>query len=290
MKTIEVCNLAKHFGKTKAVDGISFHVDEGEIFGFLGPNGAGKTTTIRCMLDFIRPTSGSILIKGNDTQKASLEVRKSVGYLSGEVRLNKKWTGQTHIDFFSKFAGKNNRTDELIKRLAFDPSVKAKALSSGNRQKLGLILAFMSNPDIIIFDEPTNGLDPFLQRTVYELLEEARENGATIFMSSHNLNEVERICDRVGIIKKGKIVTVESVLSLKEKRLYSIRAVFSKKVDPKVFQKDGVEIERELKHGYMLTVKGDVKPLMKHLSTLPLEDVEIMHSSLEDIFMEYYRK
>ncbi len=166
MSAVEVDNLRKYFGNTKAVDGVSFSVEEGDLFGFLGPNGAGKTTTIRCMMDFIRPLGGSITILRKDAQEDSVELKKKIGYLPGNVYLYSKWTGQTHIDFVRQFnAGKDISLD-LINRLGFDPTVKTKHLSPGNKQKLGLILAFMTNPEVLILDEPTLGLDPLLQNEV----------------------------------------------------------------------------------------------------------------------------
>ncbi|MBU1166924.1 ABC transporter ATP-binding protein, partial [Patescibacteria group bacterium] len=157
---ISVRKLKKHFGKTKAVDGISFNVQKGEIFGFLGPNGAGKTTTIRCLMDFIRPQEGRIEILGQDAHQNAVELKKKIGYLSGQVRLYDHWNGKEHISLVAKLNGNKDIAQKLIKRLDFDTSKKAKTLSSGNRQKLGLIMAFMTEPEVMIFDEPTNALDP----------------------------------------------------------------------------------------------------------------------------------
>ena len=199
MNAIEVKNLKKHFGKIKAIDGIDFSVEKGEIYGFLGPNGAGKTTTIRCLMDFIRPTEGSITILGKDAQKHSVELNKKIGYLSGQVHLYDKWTGQQHIDFIKATNGTEDIAEKLIKRFDFDPAMKTKKLSSGNRQKLGIIMAFMTKPELLICDEPTNALDPLLQHEVYELLKEARDGGATVFMSSHNLPEVEKVFGKLRI-------------------------------------------------------------------------------------------
>jgi len=210
MSVIKVNSLKKYFGKTKAIDDISFNVEKGEIFGFLGPNGAGKTTTIRTMMDFIRPTGGEIKILGLDAQKDTVELKKKIGYLSGELRLYKKWTGQDHINFVKNLHGDGDIAENIAKRFGFDPSLKVKSLSSGNRQKLAIVMAFMSKPEVLIMDEPTNALDPLLQNEMYELIEEVAEKGTTVFMSSHNLSEVDRVCSRVGIIKEGKMVTTES--------------------------------------------------------------------------------
>jgi len=288
MSVIEVQNLKKYFGKIKAVDDISFTVERGEIFGFLGPNGAGKTTAIRCMMDFIRPQYGSIKILDKDAQKDTVELKKNIGYLSGYVSLYDKWTGKTHIDFVCSLNGGEDRSKELIEKFDFDPTRKAKHLSSGNKQKLGLIMAFMLRPEVLILDEPTIGLAPLLQNTVYELLREATNNGSTVFMSSHNLAEVDRICSRVGIIKNGKMVAVESIHALKEMRMYTVTAYFSEDFDKNAFKMDGTEIAKELPKGLVLNVKGDLDPLIKKLGQFNLKDLEIEHASLDDIFLEYY--
>ena len=285
---IQVKNLKKHFGKVKAVDDISFSVDKGEVFGFLGPNGAGKTTTIRCLMDFIRPTAGQISILGKDAQKETVEVKKNVGHLSGDVHLYDKWTGQTHIDFIRKLNGKHDIANKLIKRFDFDPTRKTKELSSGNRQKLGIILALMFEPPVLIFDEPTNALDPLLQNTVYELMEEATDKGATIFMSSHNLAEVERICERVGVIREGKMMATEDITTLKEKKIYTVKAFFAGEFNEKDFNTNGVHITKKFKNGLTLKVKSDIDQVVKKLSVYKLKDLEIEQASLEDIFLEFY--
>ena len=288
MSTIEVKNLKKYFKKTKAVDDISFNVERGEIFGFLGPNGAGKTTTIRCMMDFIRPTGGSITMLGQDAQKKAVELKKKIGYLSGYVQLYPKWTGREHINFVKKFNGQNDISEELIKRLGFNPEMKAKKLSSGNRQKLGIIMAFMNKPELLIMDEPTNALDPLLQNEVYELLQEATRDGATIFMSSHNLAEVDKVCSRVGIIRQGKIVAMESIASLKSKRLYTITARFEEKIPSDQLKLDGLSIKKEITGGYLMSYKGNINNLVAFMNDKKLNDIQVEHASLEDIFLEFY--
>jgi len=287
-KVIQVKNLKKYFGKTKAINDVSFSIEEGEVFGFLGPNGAGKTTTIRCLMDFLRSTEGEINILGKDAHKDSVELKKDIGYLSGSVKLYDKWTGQAHIDYFKKLNGHHNIASDLIKRFDFNSKVKTKNLSSGNRQKLGIILAFMFEPKLLIFDEPTNALDPLLQNEVYELIEEQVKKGATVFMSSHNLNEVERVCSRVGIIKNGKMVAEESILKLKDKKLYDIKVCFENKVDLAELKKNGLEIAQVLPNCLILKAKGDINPLIQKLSQYKLRDLNIERANLEDIFMEFY--
>ena len=290
MSAIEVKDLKKYYGKTKAVDGISFTVGKGEIFGFLGPNGAGKTTTIRCMMDFIRPDEGAIAILDQDAQKNSVSLKYRIGYLSGDIYLYKKWTGRDHINFVSRLNGNDHIADELSKRLDFNPSIKTRQLSSGNRQKLGIIMAFMLRPEILILDEPTLGLDPLLQNEIYELLSEVTGKGATVFMSSHNLAEVDRVCSRVGIIKKGKMVATESIAALKEKKIHTVHVYFDYKVDKDEFLDENMELVKELSNGLIFKVKGDINPLLKKLSGHKLKDIDISQASLEDIFMEYYER
>lgn len=290
MPVIEVKNLQKYFGNTRAVDGISFTVEKGEVFGFLGPNGAGKTTTIRCLMDFIRPTSGLISMLGLDAQKDTVALKKKVGYLSGSVHLYDKWTGQDHIEFVGRLNGGSDIAEQLIKRFDFNPEVKAKNLSSGNRQKLGIILSFMTRPELLILDEPTNALDPLLQNSVYELLKEVTKNGTTVFMSSHNLSEVDRICHRVGIIRQGKMVATESINSLKSKRMHIIHVSFSDKFDKKEFMTDGIQVVQEFVDGLAFNVKGDINPLIKKISSHTVKDLHIEHAPLEDIFMEFYQQ
>lgn len=289
MDVIEVKNLKKYFGKTKAVDDISFEVRKGEIFGFLGPNGAGKTTTIRCMIDFIRPTAGQLSILGLDAQKDSVYLKRKIGYLSGEARLYEKWKGKEHIEFIEKIRGKSKIVNNLIKKLDFDPKITAKHLSSGNKQKLALILALMHQPEVLIMDEPTLGLDPLLQNTIYDILEKFKEKGTTIFMSSHNLPEVEKVCDRAGIIKEGKMVGIETIEELGEKRLRRIEVRFKDEYNKSDFDFDGVEKINEIPDGLILTVRGDINPIVKKIAEYNLRDLEISHATLEDVFLEFYQ-
>lgn len=290
MQAIEVKNLKKYFGPIKAVDDISFTVAQGEVFGFLGPNGAGKTTTIRCMMDFLRPTAGEIKILGKDARLDGVELKKKIGYLSGQVKLYDKWTGQMHIDFIKQLNGKHERSKELIERLDFNPKMKTKKLSSGNRQKIGIIMAFMCEPEILIFDEPTNALDPLLQNIVYELIKEAADQGTTVFMSSHNLAEVDKVCSRVGIIKAGKMVATENIMALKAKRMHTIRAFFHSQPSKEHFLNENIKILKELPDGLIMNVKGDIVPLISKLTDMNLKDIEIEHASLEEIFLEFYEK
>jgi ABC-2 type transport system ATP-binding protein len=290
MSAIEVKNLKKYFGKVKAVDGISFDVGEGEIFGFLGPNGAGKTTTVRCMMDFLRPDKGSITILGLDSQKDSVGVKKVTGHLAGDIKLYDSWTGEDHINLVMKMRGDGEYAKELSKRLNFDSKMKVFYLSTGNKQKLGLILALMSKPKLLILDEPTVGLDPLLQNEVYQILKQLQKQGSTIFMSSHNLPEVERICERVAIIKKGKLVALEHIEDLKRKAIYEITIYFAENFNESDFNLPNIKIVNKLDNSLMMTAKGDLSQFFKILSTYKLKDVNINRASLDQIFLEHYSK
>lgn len=297
MNAIEFKNFKKYFsikgglgGHTKAVDDVSFNVKKGELFGFLGPNGAGKTTTIRCLMDFLRPTGGSISVFGLDSKKDSVEIKKKIGYLSGDVKLYDKWTGEDHIKFVEKIRGESKLSKQLIKDFDFNPKVKFKSLSSGNKQKLGLILALMSEPEILVLDEPTSALDPLLQNLVYDKIKELNKKGATVFMSSHNLPEVERVCSKVGIIKNGKLVTTENIKDLVGKKIINVSVYFDNEYNLKDFNIKGIEIKKKLPKGLILTVKGDINVVLKQVLKYKVRDIEITHASLEDIFLEFYEK
>lgn len=290
MKAIKVDQLKKYFGKNKAVDGISFDVEKGEIYGFLGPNGAGKTTTIRCMMDFIRPKGGEVKILGLDAQKDTVALKSQIGYLSSEERLYDTWTGQDHINLLKRIRGDSKRAKKLTTQFNLNPNLKIHHLSSGNKRKLSLILALMSEPEVLILDEPTAGFDPLLQNVIYDILREYRDRGRSVFMSSHNLAEIERICNRVAIIKQGKLVATESIQDLKKKKLYSIEVYFDQKFNKKDFKLEGVKIVEEMPTGLIINVKGDVNPLIKKLNKYQLTDLEIKHAGLEEIFLEFYRQ
>lgn len=289
MNAIEVKNLKKHFGKVKALDGVSFEVGKGEVFGFLGPNGAGKTTTIRLMMDFIRPTAGEIKIFGLDANQDSVELKKKIGYLSPEDRLYKGWTGQEHVDFIRSIRGNSQGAQLLVKELDLDLKRRVWQLSTGNKQKLSLVLSMMSDPDLLIMDEPTLGLDPILQERIYQMLDKLGHQGKTIFMSSHYLSEVEKVCDKVAIIKEGKLVATEHIADLKKKKMYSVRATFENEVNANIFKLNGVEVKDQHKDFIELVVKGDINQVVRALSEHKLRDLDIERASLEDIFLEFYK-
>lgn len=287
---ILIKDFKKQFGKLHAVDGINLEIKKGEIFGFLGPNGAGKSTTIRCLMGFNKPTDGSISVFGYNMATEATEAKKQMGYLSGNVKLYDNWTGWDHIRFFEGARGKSKNLDDLIQRFNFNPNAKFRHLSSGNKQKLGLILALMHEPKLLVMDEPTVGLDPLLQNEIYKVLIEMRDRGTTIFISSHNLPEVERLCDRVAIIKQGKLVAVESIKQLGEKKLHKIEVRFSDQFSASEFRVEGVEKVDEIPSGLLITVSGDLNPVLRALARHKLIDLEITHASLEDVFMKFYER
>jgi ABC-2 type transport system ATP-binding protein len=234
---IEVRGLTKRYGDARGVVDLTFEVGHGEAFGFLGPNGAGKTTTIRTLLDFIRPTSGSVRVFGMDPRREGVRVHERVGYLPGELALYERMTGEEFLRAFGELRGGGSRTwsrmTELAGRLGLDLSRRIHDLSHGNKQKIGLAQAFMHDPDLLILDEPTQGLDPLVQQTFYSMVDEERRRGAAIFLSSHVMPEVERLCDRVGIIREGHLATVADIGELKAKALRRLEFHFDGRYRPR---------------------------------------------------------
>lgn len=280
--------LSKRFAATKAVDDVSFSVEKGEIFGFLGPNGAGKTTTIRLMMDFLRPDSGRVELLGLNAITAGVAARKRIGYMPAVTSLNERWTGRDHIEYARALRRQPDSADTLARRLDLEVAKKAKHLSTGNRQKLSLVLAFMFTPELIILDEPTNGLDPLLQQTVYELIGEAHKRQSTVFMSSHNLAEVERTCTRVGILREGKLIAQETMASLQNKHLYTIQLWFERDFDEKLFMLSHVQIVNRQPRMLSLKYTGDIQPILDLIARAKPHDVSINHATLEEHFMTFY--
>ena len=287
---IVIDNLYKSYGDVQAVKGISMSVERGEIFGFLGPNGAGKTTTIRCLLDVIRPTSGSLRVLGLDAQQDTHELHQYIGYLPGDVRLPGQMTGKQVIEYFSRLQG---RQPVLLKELVarFDVEMKRplKGYSKGMRQKIGIVLAFMCDPDVLILDEPTSGLDPLLQKTFNEFLLDEQARGKTIFMSSHIMSDVEKVCQRVAVIRKGELVTLEAVEALREKAGQRVIVEF---VDPvsadELSRIPGVSNVSQSNSAYHLNVSGSMDPLIKALSRHEVLRLQAEEAPLEEVFLKFY--
>ena len=285
---VEVKSLRKNFGSFAALNDTTFTVPKGGIFGFLGPNGAGKTTTIRCLMDFIHADSGAATVLGLDSSRDSVALKRKIGYLPAAEQYYENWTGQQHIDFVAKLKGVNAESI-LIEQLGFNPRTKVKHLSTGNRQKLGIIMALLGDPELLIMDEPTRGLDPILQNQVYEILSEHRKQGGTVFMSLHNLPEVSKICDSVAVIRAGAIVAEETIESLRNKSVHHVDVSFEKHVDHKQFETEGVTIVRSARSTLSLRVKGDLNKTLHLIAKQPIKDLSVAHASLEEIFLEIYK-
>lgn len=289
---IYISHLTKKYGDFTAVSDLSLDIPQGEIFGFLGPNGAGKTTTIRTVLDLIRPTEGSAAILGLDTHEHAVDLRRRVGYLPGELALYPDLSGKEILTYFANLRGGVDWTwvDELAERFEVDLARKAGALSSGNKQKVGIVQAFMSRPEVYLLDEPSTGLDPLMQQEFQALLREVTKAGATVFLSSHTLSEVERVADRVGFIREGLLVAIERMRDLREKALRRVSMQFAKPVKAKVLS--GVEGVREVEvDGVHATVtyEGAMTPLLKAAAAHEVLSLASSSVDLDEIFLTFYR-
>ncbi len=297
---ITTSGLTKAYGQVQALRGVDLAVEQGQIFGFLGPNGAGKTTAIRCLLDLIRPQAGAIRVLGLDPQADPVAVRARVGYLPGELSLDTNYTAEQTLRYFNNLRG--NQTDwnfvsRLAERLHLNLAVPIKNLSKGNKQKVGIVQALMSRPELLLLDEPTAGLDPLMQQEVYRLLKEARTDGATVFFSSHILSEVEAIADHIAIIRDGLIVEEAEPHQLVSMTLRRIRIRFQEAVNPAPLADiPGVLLlaQNEL-HATVhptvhatVQVEGELDGLIKALAAYPVSDLETERPSLEEIFLAYY--
>jgi ABC-2 type transport system ATP-binding protein len=284
---IEVDHLTKSYGRRRGIVDLTFAVERGEVFGYLGPNGAGKTTTIRTLLDLIRPTSGRASILGLDTRHTT-EVHARVGYLPGEFGLYEHLTGREYLLFLSGLRRAGASTfPELAERLDLDLAVRIRALSHGNRQKLGLIQAFMHEPEVLVLDEPTQGLDPLIQHEFNALLAEVRRSGRTVFLSSHVMPEVERLCDRVGIIREGRLVAVEDIAELKSKEFRTLEIRFANP-PPDLASVPGVRDVAVHGDALRLTVVGPMDPVVKALARAEVIDLVSHEPTLEDVFLAFY--
>jgi ABC-2 type transport system ATP-binding protein len=286
--------LHKSYGPVHALRGVDLEVRRGEIFGFLGPNGAGKTTTIRSLLDLIRPDSGTLRILGLDPQADPVAVQARTGYLPGELRLNDNLHAERQIRFFADMRGGIGdwqRVRTLAERLELDLDRPIKNLSKGNKQKVGVVQALMHEPELLLLDEPTAGLDPLVQQEVLDLIREARAGGATVFFSSHIISEVQAVADRVAMIRRGKIVEVAGVQSLIERALRHATIQFKQPVDSDdLADLPGVTLlNRGEGTRVTLQVEGDMDTLIKALGSYPVRDLETSRPSLEEVFLRYYK-
>jgi len=278
---ISIRGLTKRYGNVLAVNNLSLDAVEGEILGFLGLNGAGKTTTIRILLDLLRPNNGDAFILGHDCQADGLRARLNIGYLPGELGIYSDLTGREVLDLLARLSGHvvdKLRRGELQKRFEFPTSDLRRRLreySTGMKRKLGLIQAFQTDPQLLILDEPTEGLDPLMQESFYKLLLDVKQRGRTVFMSSHVLSEVDRVCDRIALVRKGELVLLSNVEELRKLAARSVRVLFSEDVPGP--------------RSWNLKVQGPLGPLLKTLATSPVQDIEIEEAKLEDVILKYYR-
>ncbi|MBI1916687.1 MAG: ABC transporter ATP-binding protein [Planctomycetes bacterium] len=286
--------LSKSYGPVRALRGVDLEVRRGEIFGFLGPNGSGKTTTIRCLLDLIRPSGGSLRVLGLDPQAEPVAVRARVGYLPGELRLDDNLTAEGVLRFFNRLRG--DRADpgfirQLADRLSLDLNTPIKNFSKGNKQKVGLVQALMHRPELLLLDEPTSGLDPLAQQEVLRLIGEARAAGATVFFSSHVLSEVQEVAERVAILRRGVVVEVAETAALIDRALRRVRVRFRQPVDTTVLAGlPGVKVlEQDERGSVLLQVTGEMDGLIKALAAFPVSDFESERPSLEEVFLAYYQ-
>jgi beta-exotoxin I transport system ATP-binding protein len=291
---IETERLTKTYGrKARGIEGVDLAIEEGEVFGFLGPNGAGKTTTVRTLLGFLRPTGGRGEIFGLDIRKDSVEIRARVGNLPGEFALEDKMTGEGLLKFFARLRGVKDLgyAHELAERLGAELHRPMRRLSRGNKQKIGLVQAMFHRPPLLVLDEPTGGLDPLVQEAFLAIIEEVRAEGRTVFFSSHNLAEVERVCDRVGIIRGGKLVAVETTETLIDKSFRHVVLTFAGDVNPKPFEAlTGV---RDLKADgarISFTLYDDLDEMVKLAARHRLVHMEYERPSLEEVFLTYYER
>ena len=290
-KVIETRGLSVSYGRHRGIIDVDLAIREGEIFGFLGPNGAGKTTTMRVLLDIIRPTRGKATIFGMDCQQQGVAIRMRTGYLPGELSFYEDMTGRGFLDMFSQLRGDTGDPGyrrEICERLQLDPSRKIREYSSGNRRKLGLVMAFMHQPDLLIVDEPTLGLDPLVVQTVLRLLKEARDEGRTVFMSSHILSEVQSVCDRVGIIREGRLVEVGEVDALTAQPFHRLRLVFREEPPEDAFSYRGVSEKGRIDHEVQLEVRENLEAVLEEALSYGTTDIETHPATLEEVFLTYY--
>jgi beta-exotoxin I transport system ATP-binding protein len=290
---IEIGGLTKTYGTTRALDGLDLEVEPGECFGYLGPNGAGKTTTIRLLMALQRPTAGQATVLGLDPQTESVEVHRRIGYLPGDLALYSRLTGRHHIEWFARARGElvSSFADELIDRFQVVMNRPVKELSTGNRQKIGLVLAFMHRPELLILDEPTSGLDPLMQDEFERLVRETVAEGRTVFLSSHVLDEVQRLADRVAIIKGGRLVATDTVDHLRQSAPRRMEARFPAQIDPSVFSRiPGVSVTSCEGTHLSMEVTGPIGQVLKTIAEHEPLDVIARHADLDELFLGFYRE
>jgi ABC-2 type transport system ATP-binding protein len=285
--------LTKYYGKTSGILDLDLEVRTGEVFGFLGPNGAGKSTTIRTLLGLLRPTSGRAELFGLDHRRESLTILRRIGYMPADLALYPEMSGRQLLRFLGSLRGFTDakRVDGLAERLGLDLDRRVGSYSTGNRRKVGIVQAFMHDPELLILDEPTTGLDPLMQQEFFAMIDEARAAGRTVFLSSHVLPEVERLADRVGIVRESRLVVVEGIESLKSRALRRIDILFDGPIDAAEFEPlPGVRsVERSRNgHGLELQVEGSLDAVFRAAARHPVKDFVSREADLEEVFLAYY--
>lgn len=292
-RIIETHDLTFYYGKQCGIKNVNLIVEKGEAFGFLGPNGAGKTTTQRLLLDVIRPTSGRATIFGMDCRRQGVELRKRMGYLPGEMALYKDMKAEQFFKMYEYLHGAKYGKGywrELADRLDLDVSRRIGNFSRGNKQKVGVVSAFMNRPDLLILDEPTGGLDPLVQQTVMDMVREVKADGRTVFFSSHILSEVQAVCDRVGIIREGQLVATQRVEELFAARLNRLTLIFSELPPGDPFDMTGVSVLDQSGQSITLEVRENLPKVLAVAAQYNIQDIETHNVSLEEIFLDYYGK
>jgi ABC-2 type transport system ATP-binding protein len=285
---IETADLRKRYGRREALSGINLEVRAGEVFGLIGPNGAGKTTLIRILLDLIRPTSGRVSVLGGDPRRDGVAVRRRIGHLPGDLALYDRLTPREHLALLARLRGLPSlRFESLAERLGLELDRPIRTLSKGNRQKVGLVQAFMHDPDLLILDEPTSGLDPIVQHEFGAMLAEARDRGATVFLSSHILSEVERVADRVGLVREGRLVVVDDVGHLKARVARRLDLYFAQPPPGDAFAGlPGVRsVDQQAEH-VTLVLEGSADAAVKRAAQFEVTTLASREPDLEDIFLE----
>lgn len=290
---IHTSGLTVYYGAQRGIVDVDLQVRAGEVFGFLGPNGAGKTTLQRVLMDVLRPTRGSARVFGMDCRKQGVAIRKRAGYLPGELSLYPGIKAGAFLEMLGALHGgvvDETYRNQLCERLALDPARKMRTYSRGNKQKVGIVAAFMGRPDLLILDEPTSGLDPIMQQVLLDLVREAKDEGRTIFFSSHNLPEVQAVCDRVGIIREGRLIQTSEVDALTKQQFVRLRLRFRDTPPADAFsgncvsetRRDGREVILEIAHG--------MDAVMTRAAALGIEEIETLPVTLEEIFLAFYDK
>ncbi len=296
MKAIEIKKLTKRYGSARGVEDLSFDIEKGEIFGYLGPNGSGKTTTIRCIMGLLRPTDGRCLVLGEPVIPGRATKHEHIGYLSGDFRIWPGLTARKSLNLLAKIGddnGTNKRREELAEKLDLDLDRRVDALSKGNRQKVGIVYAFQHQPELLILDEPTIGLDPLIRQTVLDIIREAADAGATVLLSSHDLSEVAAVCGRAAILREGQLVELSPISNIIQQGQKRLKIWFSKDTEVPAVPADkisGLRLIKQDSNTLEIAYQGVIDNILKWLTQYPIDRIETPQTSLEDAFIQYYRK